>query len=229
MDFNEEKYSRLMAIYSEEQLVKLAKARVVVAGLGGVGGSCSVALVRGGIGHLVLVDFDVVEESNINRQEFATNDSLGLPKTQVALQRINSINSDVEISVFSEKINENNASKICESSNFIIDAIDDLQAKICLAKYAEDNNIPIVSCMGTALRKDPFKFQFADIYDTSVCPLCKNMRQLCRENEIKHLDVLYSTEPAIKSLTNNLGSTSYIPPIAGMMLAGHAIEYLAGR
>lgn len=218
------RYSRLEAIYSSKQLDKFKNSHVTVIGLGGVGSYCTAALVRSAIGNIRIVDFDKIESSNINRQLFATEKSIGEFKTDVAENYLKEINSAVNIYKFNEKINQDNISKITKDVNYVVDAIDDVQAKIEIAKFCEENSIPLISCMGTAMRKDATALRFGDIYETSVCPLCKSVRKLAKENGIKHLEVLYSTEPAIKSLTGELGSTSYLPPIAGMMLAGKVLE-----
>lgn len=219
-----DKHSRLQAIYSSEQLDKFKNSHVAVIGLGGVGSYCAAALVRSGIGNICIVDFDTIEPSNINRQLFATENTVGQNKTDIAESYLKEINSTVNIYKFNEKINQDNISKITKDVNYVVDAIDDVQAKVEIAKFCEENSIPLISCMGTAMRKDATALRFGDIYETSVCPLCKNVRKLAKENGIKHLEVLYSTEPAIRSLTGELGSTSYLPPIAGMMLAGKVLE-----
>ena len=219
-----DKYSRLIAIYGEEKLKRLKNSNVAVIGLGGVGSYCVAALTRSGIGTLTICDFDVVEESNINRQLFATEETISRKKTEVASDYLNKINSKAEIKAFAEKLDDTNASEILNNADYIVDAIDDVNAKITIAKYAEDKDIPIVSCMGTAMKTDPSRLKFADIYKTDTCPLCKNVRKLAKEAGIKKLEVLYSDEPSLKSKNGQMGSTSYLPPIAGLMLAGKVID-----
>ena len=223
MKSSSDKYLKLKAIYDDAKLQKLAHAKVAVIGLGGVGSYCAAALVRSGIVNLTIADFDVIEESNINRQLFATDKTIGMKKTEVAKQYLKDINSKVQITSYTDKIDESNIDA-CKDQDYVVDAIDDINAKIAIAKYCQENSIPLLSCMGTAMRKDASKLTFADIYETSVCPLCKSFRKQAKDAGIEKLDVLYSTEPAIKSLNGNLGSTSYLPPIAGMMLAGKVIE-----
>lgn len=224
MDTQSNKYSRLKAIYAQEKLEKLSNSSVAVFGLGGVGSYCTSALVRGGIGNLILVDFDNIEESNINRQLFANEKTLNQKKVEVAEKILHEINSEVSIIKYDKKVCNLNLEKTIANVDYIVDAIDDVQDKILLAKFAKEKSIPIVSCMGTAMKKDATKLQFADIYETSVCPLCKSFRHLAKENNIDKLEVLFSTEKPCRSLTKDLGSTSYLPPIAGMMLAGKVIE-----
>lgn len=219
-----DKYSILIAIYGEEKLKRLKNSNVAVIGLGGVGSYCVAALTRSGIGTLTICDFDVIEESNINRQLFATEETISRKKTEVASDYLNKINSKAEIKAFAEKLDDTNASEILNNADYIVDAIDDVNAKITIAKYAEDKDIPIVSCMGTAMKTDPSKLKYADIYKTDTCPLCKNVRKLAKEAGIKKLEVLYSDEPSLKSQNGQMGSTSYLPPIAGLMLAGKVID-----
>ena len=223
MSNSNEKYTRLQAIYDESKLEKLSHAKVAVIGLGGVGSYCVAALVRSGIENITIADFDNVEASNINRQLFANEKTIGMKKVDVAKTYLEDINSQAKINTIDTKIDASNVQNF-EAMDFIVDAIDDVKAKIAIAKYCQENSIPIVSCMGTAMKKDATKLQFADIYETSVCPLCKSFRKEAKLAGINKLDVLYSTETALKSLTGDLGSTSYLPPIAGMMLAGKVIE-----
>ena len=224
MEKSNDKFIRLKAIYDDAKLKKLAKSKIAVVGLGGVGSYCVAALARSGVGNLVLCDFDKVEESNINRQLFANEETIGTKKTEIAKDYINKINSNILVSVFDEKIAVENVGEILEDLNYVVDAIDDVSAKIAIAKFCTENNIPIVSCMGTAMKTDPSKLKFADIFETNTCPLCKNVRKLAKEAGIQKLEVLYSDEPSLKSQNGELGSTSYLPPIAGLMLAGKVID-----
>lgn len=226
MDLSNDKFSRLRAIYNDQQMEKLFNSKVVVVGLGGVGSYCAISLARSCVGHLRIIDFDTVDASNINRQLFATDSTVGMHKADVAESMIRDINPDIQDEKIIELLNHENADRLLSGVDYIVDAVDDVAAKIEIAKYAEEHDIPLVSCMGTALRSDPFKFQFADIYKTSVCPLCRKVRKLAKENRIRHIQVLYSREPSIKSLNGKLGSTSFIPPIAGFMLASKVIENL---
>lgn len=223
---NKNYFDRLISLYGTDKILKLQNSSIAVIGLGGVGSFCSTALARSAIGQLVLIDYDKIESSNINRQEFANTLTIGTAKVDVAEKYIRNINPDIKLKTFCIKVTEENIPYKLNKVNYIIDAIDDIPAKIILAKFAEQNNIPIISCMGTAKRKNPFKFQFCDIYKTTMCPLCKSFRKKAREAGIKKLEVLYSTEQAVVTYDNKLGSTSYIPPIAGMMLAGKVIENL---
>lgn len=217
-------FTRLISLYGEENFRKLQQAKIAVVGLGGVGSFCATALARSAIGSLILVDFDKIDKSNINRQEFANIKTVGQNKVDAAETFLKNINSQISLIKHCEKISAQNVNTIFQNVDYIIDAIDDVHAKIALAKFAEENNISIISCMGTAKRTDPFQFRFSDIYKTHTCPLCKSFRKKAKIAGIKHLKVLYSTQPAVKTSNKQLGSTSYIPPIAGMMLAGEVIQ-----
>lgn len=226
--------SRLKAIIGERGLKKLDSSTVAVSGLGGVGSYAATSLARSGIGHLILVDFDVVEESNINRQEFALQSTIGKKKVDVAASILKDINPDIKLTLFSEKV----IPEMCEEADFIIDAIDDIPAKIEIAKTFDN----LISCMGTAQRIHPEMLEFGDIYSTKVCPLCRAFRKEARKVGIEKLQVVYSTETPInletrfKAETSNnakvstksqvLGSTSFVPPVAGFMLASYAVRKL---
>lgn len=224
MQSNEDKYLKLKAIYPQEKLEHLSKLNVAVVGLGGVGSYCACALVRSGIGNLTIVDFDEIETSNINRQLFANEKTIGKLKVDVCEKTLKEINSNIGVNKYAKKISELNLNEVLDKADYIVDAIDDVNDKILLAKFSQDNNVPIISCMGTAMKKDATKLRFDDIYSTSVCPLCKSFRKLAKRKNIQNLEVLYSFEAPTKSLNGQLGSTSYLPPIAGMMLAGKVIE-----
>lgn len=224
MVLDEEKYSRLKAIYNEEQLKRFAKSHIAIVGLGGVGSYCVASLARSGIGEFTIVDFDKIEASNINRQLFANENTLGKFKTDIAEKALQEINSSVKVNKITEKITNLNLKTKLSNVDYIVDAIDDVNAKIEIAAFSQNNLVPLISCMGTAMRKDATQLRFADIYETSVCPLSKKIRKLAKEANIEKLHVLFSTEPAIKSLNGELGSTSYLPPIAGLMIAGKVLE-----
>lgn len=226
MENVDERFIRLASIFTAEQMQKLADSHVAVIGLGGVGSYSATALARGGIGKLTICDFDTIEASNINRQEFAFESTLGMKKIDVCKKTLIDINPDIHIDKFDFRLDCNNVDEVCKNADYIIDAIDDVSAKIVLAKYAQDKQIPIVACMGTAMRIHPEMLEFADIYETSVCPLCKRVRKEAKNAGIKSLQVLYSKEPVIKSLDGSLGSTSFVPPIAGMKLAGFVFNTL---
>jgi tRNA A37 threonylcarbamoyladenosine dehydratase len=229
----EEQFIRTAAVLGEETVKLIQSKTVMLLGLGGVGAACAEALVRGGIGRLILVDGDIIKPSNINRQLFALHSTLGMKKTDAAIDRLKDINPNVQLEPYSIFVNENNIHMLpFDECDLIIDAIDDTAAKVFIAKLAQDKNIPAYACMGTGNKAYPSMFKFADIYDTNVCPLCRKMRKLYKNAGIEKLTVLYSPEPVKGQLFKESGkivpgSTSFTPPIAGMMLAGKALLYFS--
>ncbi|MDO5329199.1 MAG: tRNA threonylcarbamoyladenosine dehydratase [Coriobacteriia bacterium] len=209
-------FSRTIDILGSKSFKKINNSTIVVCGLGGVGSYTATSLARSGVGSLILVDFDKIDKSNINRQEFAYISTIGKYKTDLAREIIKDINPECNVTCITEKITQPTF-----EADFVIDAIDDVPAKIKLAKAY---NGKIISCMGTAQRINPEKLTYADIYETKVCPLCKAFRKEARKADIKSLPVVYSTETAIKG--EGLGSTSFVPPVAGFMLASYAVRQL---
>lgn len=233
-----EALSRTRLLLGEEPLAKLAEKSVLLFGLGGVGGFALEALVRAGVGRVAIVDYDTVSVSNLNRQIIADTTTLGRPKTDVAAERALLIRPDVEIVKISAFVSAETIPQIMEAAgkpDYIIDAIDTVSAKLALAEYATAHGIPIIASMGAGNRLDPTRFQIADIAKTSICPLARVMRRELRARGIRHYEVLYSTEPPRKVVADTPGSTrhapgsvSFVPPVAGMILAGHVVKKLAG-
>jgi tRNA A37 threonylcarbamoyladenosine dehydratase len=222
-------FARIEALLGAHALEVLQHARVMVAGLGGVGGACAESLARGGIGSLALVDCDEVEESNLNRQVIAFADTIGMRKVDAAHALMRRIDPDIDVVRIDQRISEETIESIFEIAgpiDFIVDAIDDVPGKIALALWAQAQQIPLVSCMGTARKLHPELLEFADIYETHDCPLCKSMRSRCRKAGIEKLPVLFSPETPYGTGGPVLGSTSFMPPAAGMMLAGHVVRCL---
>jgi len=227
----DESFARIEALFGKEGLETLAHARIMLCGLGGVGGSCAEALARSGVGSLVLVDCDQVEQSNINRQAIAFSDTIGMRKTQAAQALLERINPKIETILFDERITAKTLPAIMNAAgnvDFIIDAIDDVDAKIALALEAQTRHIPHISCMGTARKLFPERLEFCDLYATHNCPLCRAVRSKARKAGIDALTVLYSTESPAQTQGDVLGTTSFTPPVAGLMLAGFAIRTLLG-
>ena len=225
------RYERIEALFGEEGLARLRAARVMVVGLGGVGGACTEALARGGIGSLALVDCDSVEASNLNRQVVAFTDTIGMRKTEAARALVERIDPDTRVTPIDARVSADTLGAIFEEAgdiDFIVDAIDDTPAKIALALWAQEHGIPLVSCMGTARKLHPERLGFADIYDTHDCPLCRSMRSRCRKAGIAQLPVLFSPETPFGPEGPALGTTSFTPPIAGAMLAGYVVRALLG-
>lgn len=230
----DERLIRLELLVGEDGIAKLARAHVCVVGLGGVGGSCVMALARSGVGQLTLIDGDAVEMSNFNRQAIADGQTLGLPKPEAAAAKVAAINPAIRIDGVSVRLTpENLAEFIPHDCDFIIDCIDDMPVKVALAVFAAARGIAHVSSMGTARKWHPEKLAFADIYDTKVCPVCKAMRKRLREAGVEKLQVLYSEEIPAEQVPAPggdvpLGSTAFVPPVAGIMLAGHAVRTILG-
>lgn len=207
-------------------------------GVGGVGSFAVEGLVRGGIGNFVLIDRDIVDITNINRQLIATTKTIGIDKVEVARNRILEINPDAKIETYKTFFMPNTQEKILDKSiTYIIDGIDTVTAKIELVIIAKELNIPIISCMGTGNKLNPTMLEVSDISKTSVCPLAKVMRQELRKRGINKLKVVYSKEEPIKPKydVNNYNtlkdikrnppaSISFVPSVAGMIIAGEVIK-----
>lgn len=234
----ENQFSRTELLIGKDAIEKLKNSKVAIFGIGGVGSYVVEALARAGIGKFILVDNDNVSYSNINRQIIATNKTVGMPKVEVAKQRILDINSMAEVEIYNEFYSEKSQGIIDSSINYVIDAIDTVSSKIELIVRANKMNIPIISCMGTGNKLDPTRFEISDIYKTGVCPLAKVMRKELRIRGIEKLKVLYSKEEPIQkeelvknsscSVENSnnkvIGSISFTPSVAGLIIAGEVIK-----
>ena len=212
----------------------------MVFGVGGVGSHCIEALARSGVGKLILIDNDTVSLTNINRQSIAYHSTVGQYKTKVMEERIRDICPEIEVKTYETFVLPENIEELFqESVDYIIDAIDTVTAKLALVQIAREKGIPIISSMGTGNKLHPELFEITDIYKTSVCPLCKVMRKELKARGIRKLKVVYSKETPIdtsermtgedKGMRRSLpGSISFVPPVAGLMLAGEVIRELAG-
>ncbi len=228
----ENQFSRTELLIGKEGLSKLKNSKVAIFGIGGVGSFVVEALARAGVQNFVLVDKDVVSISNINRQLIATYDTIGKAKVEVSKQRILSINPNAHIEAYEEFFLPGNSNILDNSITYIVDCIDTVTAKIELVMQAQELNIPIISSMGTGNKLDPTKFEITDIYKTQVCPLAKVMRKELKARNIKHLKVLYSREEPIKTgaISENgkaiPGSISFVPSVAGLIIAGEVVKDL---
>ncbi|MBP3255176.1 MAG: tRNA threonylcarbamoyladenosine dehydratase [Clostridia bacterium] len=235
------KFSRTEMLIGKEAMEALKKSKVAVFGIGGVGSYVVEALARSGVGEFVLVDKDVVSETNINRQIIATTKTIGKDKVEVSKQRILDINPNAKVEVFKEFYSKENSNKILDKNiSYVVDAIDTVTAKITLIEESKKLNIPIISCMGTGNKLDPSKFEIVDISKTSICPLAKVIRKELKNRNIKNVKVLYSKEEPIKSKeeieenkgeTKNriipaIGSIAFVPSVAGLMIAGEVVKDL---
>ncbi len=225
-DFKNPFYERTEALIGASGITRLALARVAVFGIGGVGSYAFEALVRAGVGTLIIIDTDVVEESNCNRQLIALRSTIGTPKVDCAIQRAYDINPNCAIEshrifVAPENINDFLSSEITHA----IDAIDSIESKIALIHALWERNIPFVSCMGGAQRLDPSKIRISDISETFACPHAKSVRRRLRSIGIEHgVRCVYSTETPVIRTHDMLGSISYIPGIIGLTAAGIIIN-----
>ncbi len=232
-----ERFSRTRMLVGESALEKIINSHVIIFGLGGVGGGVIEALARAGVGKLTLVDFDSVSESNVNRQIIADTTTVGMLKTDAARERIKLINPDAEVITHNLFYSEENAAEVDFSgADYIVDAIDSVRSKISIILRAQRENIPIISCMGTGNRVDALGFEISDIYKTSGCPLARVMRHELRKNGVKALKVLSSKSDVYVSpeaeQSENSGkrvpaSISYVPPVAGFIIAGEVIRSVA--
>lgn len=224
-----EKFKRNIALVGQENQNKLNKSHVCVFGVGGVGGYAIEALVRAGVGKIDIYDFDVVSESNLNRQIIALSSTIGKKKTDLMVARAKDINKDIDITGYDLNVCQDNIDQICfDGVDYIIDCIDTITSKILLVEKAKSLNIPIVSCMGTGNKLDPKQLEIADISKTTVCPLARVMRKLLKSKGIAKLDVLYSKEMPVKptmDLSNEQtkkvppASMVFVPSVAGIILA----------
>lgn len=239
--------SRLEALWGTAGLARQRAATVMVVGAGGVGSNCIEALARGAVGTIIVVDGDEVAPSNINRQALAWSETIGMRKVDAARLLIQRINPDIRVITRGSFVLPGDVAALIEDArteagghiDYLIDAIDTISTKLELATYAERAEIPIVSSMGGAMKLYPERLRFADIYETSGDALARVIRKGCRKRGIRHLDVLYSPEapivaPKLPARTERddgrppLGTTSYLPPIMGQMLAGFVLRRIAG-
>lgn len=223
---------RTELLIGSENITKLQNAHVVVFGCGGVGSYTIEALVRSGIGTISIVDHDMVDITNINRQLIADTSTIGSLKIEAEKERLLRINPSLTILTYSQFADASNLNQIISSDcQYIVDAIDSVSSKLALAQYAFEHHIPIISCMGTGNKLNPTLFEVTDITKTSVCPLAKVMRKELKQRGIPHLKVVYSKEEPHRfssSLENSRtpASISFVPSVAGLILASEVIKDL---
>lgn len=232
---------KLEVIFGADGLQRLRDARVMVLGCGGVGSNCIEALARGGIGTLICVDKDYVSASNINRQAIAFHSTLGKRKVDVMRAMILDINPHCTVETHDTFLQAASLPEFLQTNargvDWIVDAIDCVSVKLALAEYACEQGLPLISSMGGGNKLHPEFLQFADIYETKTCPLCRVMRKEARKRKIAGLRVLYSSEQPAKTQVregatradrSDLGTMSYMPPIMGQMIAGWVIRRIVG-
>ena len=222
--------TRTLSVIGQDNMELLKNSRVVLFGIGGVGGYCAEALVRSGIGHLILVDHDCVSVSNLNRQIVALHSTLGYKKVDVMCQRLKDIRPELEVTGLDTfYLPDQNLDYLFEQADYIIDAIYTVTAKIDLVQKAKQYGVPIISCMGTGNKIDPTRLQVADIYQTHTCPLCRIIRHELRKRQITDLKVVFSDEMPKKvdiGSGRTPGSLVFVPGSAGLLLASVVVQDL---
>lgn len=235
-------YSRTELLIGAEGMDLLKGSSVMVFGVGGVGSHCIEALARSGIGKLILIDNDTVSLTNINRQSIAYHSTIGQFKTAVMAERIRDIDPSIKVKTYETFVLPENLAAILDDEeriDYIIDAIDTVSAKIALVEEAVKRGIRLISSMGTGNKLHPELFEIDDLSKTSVCPLCRVMRRELKQQGILHLKVLYSKEKPIDISGRETGedpgarrsipgSISFVPPVAGLLIAGQVIRELSG-
>lgn len=237
-------FSRTELLFGEEAMQKLKKARVAVFGLGGVGGYTAEALARSGIGALDLIDNDTVSSTNINRQIYALTDTVGHFKVDVAKERILKINPEIKVNAIKLfYLPEDDGGLNFSEYDYVVDAVDTVAAKLAVAKKAYTDGTPAISAMGAGNKLDPTRFEVADIYETTVCPLARVMRRELKKCGVPALKVVYSKEkPVIPRHTQENaeytddctqkkapvpGSTAFVPAVCGLIVAGEVVRDIA--
>ena len=232
-------FSRTELLLGAAAMDRLARSRVAVFGVGGVGGHAVEALARSGVGALDLIDSDTVALTNLNRQIIALRSTLGQYKVDAAAARIADINPDCRVTVYRcFFLPETQALFDFTQYDYVVDAIDTVKGKLALVENARAAGVPVICSMGAGNKLDPTAFEVADIYETSVCPLAKVMRAECRKRGIDRLKVVYSKEPPVTPLVSAEdmapgkrsvpGSVSFVPAAAGLILAGEVVRDLVG-
>ena len=228
-------FSRTELLVGSRGMNKLKNSKVIVFGIGGVGGYAVEALARSGVGKITLVDSDKVSESNINRQIIATAKTVGKYKTEAFCERIADINPECEVTAINLFYTPDNTGGInFEEYDYVIDAIDTVSSKIDLVLKADLANVPIISSMGAGNKLDPTAFKVSDIYKTSVCPLARVMRRELKARGIKKLKVVYSEEAPVRVVAEEEhsrhapASIAFIPSVVGLIIAGEVIRDICG-
>ena len=232
-----ELFVRLAAMLGEEAMTRLSRAHIAVFGLGGVGGACAEALARSGVGKLTLVDSDSVSESNRNRQAIAFSSTVGMAKTDAASALLREINPAIGLCTRQVFFNAETADTFDFSEyDYVVDCIDTVTAKLLLIERCRAVGTPIVCCMGTGNKLDPSRLRLSDLEKTDTCPLARVMRIECRKRGIRRLPVVWSDEipakavvsdPASDPKRNIPGSSAFVPPAAGLLLASAVVRAVA--
>jgi len=225
-------FERLRLLTGDEGMNKLANAFVMVYGIGGVGSYAAEALARSNIGHIALIDSDLIEESNINRQIFATIKTVGSPKVEIAEKRLHDINPTLKIDIYFQRATKDNiANFLALNPMWVIDAIDDVETKASLLENCRKKQINVISSMGFANKFHPEMIEIATLSETSVCPLARTMRQrLAKFGVCDQIPVVYSREkPTVTTNAKPLGSTAFVPAAAGLIIASYVVNKIIGE
>lgn len=223
-----DRLNRTRLLFGDDAISKLQKATVMVVGCGAVGSFAIEALARSGVGRLVIIDFDKVEETNINRQLFALESTLGKTKIEVAKDRIKDISPDITVDAFNMFFDKDTDLDI--KPDFVIDAIDTVESKIALYKWCQEKAVPFISSMGAARKTDISQIKVGKISKTSVCPLAAKIRKIVKEERITDFYAVYSTEPADNNVKGRVfGSVITVTGTFGLYLANFAIKYIITR
>ena len=228
---NIEEFSRTERLLGAAALEKLSFCRIAVFGIGGVGGHAAEALVRSGIGAIDIIDGDTVALSNINRQIIALHSTVGKLKVDVAAERFFDINPNIQVKKFPIRFSEETSGKFDFSEyDYVIDAVDDVRAKVFLAVMCRNSNTPLISSMGAGNKLDPTRFRVADIYETSVCPLARVMRTELRKRNIERLKCVFSDEQPVAVPKDGErvvpASCAFVPSVAGLVIASEVVKDL---
>ena len=228
------KFSRTEMLFGNEGMEKLNEAKVAVFGLGGVGSFVCEGLARAGVGNFVLVDYDKVDETNINRQLIATTKTVGKYKIDLMKERILDINPQANVETYKEfYLADSKLDIITEDLSYAVDCVDTIMAKIAIICKSKELDVPVISSMGTGNKLDPTMFEIADIYETSVCPLARIMKKDLKKRDITDLKVLYSQELPVDTSNCEInkdarfkvnGTVSFVPSVAGLIIAGEVIK-----
>ena len=226
-----EEFSREIKLIGQENFEKLKNSKVILFGVGGVGGYVLESLARSGIENITIVDFDTVSESNLNRQIIALHTTIGKYKVDVAKERVNNINPNCNVVAIKEKLTKENIDRFNFSCyDFVIDAIDMVTSKLLIIEKAKKENVEVISCMGTGNKLDATQLRICDISKTNYCPLAKVMRKELKNRGIYHLNVVFSTEQPkrfdekVRKVTP--ASIAYVPAVAGLYISQFVINKL---
>ncbi len=221
-------FARSHALIGVEGIEILKNAKVLVFGVGGVGSYTVEALTRAGVGHLTLIDKDVVDRTNLNRQLIATEQTVGMDKVEVAARRIYEINPAAFVIAGKKEVTPHNIEIFMLGDyHYVVDAVDNVAAKLAIIEACYRKGVPCISAMGTGNKLDPAAFEVTDIYKTAYCPLAKVIRQALKKKGIPSQKVVYSAEQP-KLRCTPPASVPFVPPVAGMILAGEVIKDLIG-